>query len=154
MHPLRTCLFSSHQKCLGRLACFVDHGLGFRKKSKCENIIIPSPTKGGRPVISLFRTCIEFSTNFHEISMEVGGSRLTSKNSMEVSGSGSFHCFYPLQLPRIYSVEASMSVHIPLPYILPPISQTSSSLHKTNPNPNPKLELPPWKLAYFQRPWR
>ena len=37
--------------------------------------------------------------------------------SVEVStagGSGSFRCFHQLQLPRIYSVEASMRIHIPL----------------------------------------
>ena len=31
-----------------------------------------------------------------------------------VGGSGSFHCFHQLQLPRIYSMEASMRFHIPL----------------------------------------
>ena len=31
-----------------------------------------------------------------------------------VGGSGSFHCFHQLNLPRVYSVETSMSFHIPL----------------------------------------
>ena len=95
-----------------------------------------------------------------EISMEVGRSTPTS---MEVSRSfhrstGKFHlsveveasnCFHQLQLPRIYSVEASMSLHTPTYFhLLPRVSQTSSCFHKTD--PKPKLELPPWKLAHFQ----
>ena len=40
-------------------------------------------------------------------SMEIYG-------SSTVGGSVSFHGFHQIQLPRIYSVEASVSLHIPL----------------------------------------
>ena len=59
---------------------------------------------------------------------------------MEISAvgrSGRFHCFHQLQLVRTYSVEVFMSFHIPLHmyfHLLPRVSQTSSCLHKTNPN--------------------
>ena len=43
---------------------------------------------------------------------------------------------------------------LPYFYLLPRVSKTSRTFHKTDPKPNPNLELPPWKLAYLQRPWK
>ena len=52
--------------------------------------------------------------------MEVGASFKGPKcmKASNVGGSGCFHCFHQLQLPRICSVEASISFHI-FRYILP-----------------------------------
>ena len=87
--------------------------------------------------------CIEVSGSFQgniwkfPMSVEVEAS-VTSINC-------SVHEYFPWKLPwaSIY------------PYILPPATTsitTSSCFHKTNPNPNPTLELPPWNLACFQLP--
>ena len=100
------------------------------------------------------------------ISMEDGGSRFTS---IEVSRS-----FHGSTWKFLLSVEVEASIasiscmdifcgsfheipHTPTYFcLLPRVSQTSSCFHKTNRNrnPNPKLELPPWKLVYFQLPWK
>ena len=86
---------------------------------------------------------------------------------MEVHGS--FHCRWKWKLPLLLpSIAASTNTFRgrfhELPYtppyfhLLPRVSQTFSCFHKTNPyhnpNPSPKLELPPWKLAYFQLEWK
>ena len=95
--------------------------------------------------------------------MQVGRSEFTF---MEVSGS--FH-ESTRKFPLSVEMEASIasidcSFHNgrfhELPYnptyfrLHPRISRTSSCFHKTNSNPNLKLELPPWKLAYSQLPWK
>ena len=65
-----------------------------------------------------------------------------------------------VEAPLLPSIAASTNIFRgsfnELPYaptyfhLLPRVSQTSSCFHKTNPNPNPKLEPPPWKLAHIQ----
>ena len=82
--------------------------------------------------------------------------------SMEVSGS--FHCWWKWKLPLLPSIAASTKIfrgsfherpHTPTHFhLLPRVSQNSGCFHKTNPDPVLTLELPPWKLAYFQLPWK
>ena len=85
------------------------------------NLLLPTPCKKKFP----WKSVEVNSLASMEISIEVGGSRLIYFHGsswklpwkyMEVStvgGIGSFDCFHQLQLPRIYSVEASMSFHVP-----------------------------------------
>ena len=68
-----------------------------------------------------------------------------------VGGSGSFHCFHQLQLPRIYSMEASMRFHIPLQtstyfteYHKLPAACTRLTGPYCCPPPSPSLQRPPW----------
>ena len=104
-----------------------------------------------------------------EISMEADGSRFAS---MEVSGS--FHgSIWKFQLSveveaSIASINCSFHQYIlwknPWASIYPSIlPSTSTSIIKSPAastrltltlNPNPKLELPPWKPAYLQLPWK
>ena len=72
--------------------------------------------------------------------MEVGASFKGPKcmKASNVGGSGCFHCFHQLQLPRICSVEASMRLHIPLhtsiyfrEYHKPPAASTVLTLTLT-----------------------
>ena len=84
-----------------------------------------------------------------------------SWNYAEVStigGSVSFYCFHHFQDARIYYLEACMSFHINL--------HTSTCLHEDRKLPapstrltltltvNPRLEMHPWRLVYFQLPWK
>ena len=112
-----------------------------------------------------------------ETSMEVGGNRFTSMEfspwklvkvdllpwklveaSMEIHGR--FYCRWQCKPPLLPSIATSTNIFRrsfhEVPYtptyfhLLPRVSQSSSCFHKTN--PNLKLELPPWKRAYFQLP--
>ena len=77
-------------------------------------------------------------TSSKEASMEVGGTRSTwveIHGSSHGGGGGSFHCFYQLQLPQLYSVEASMKFHIP--YILP-LTSTSTTNFRLLPHDSHK----------------
>ena len=108
-----------------------------------------------------------------EASMEVGGRRFTSMyislevgevdalscKSVEASMEehGSFHCRWKCKLPLLPSNAAFTNIfrgrfhelqHTPTYFhLLPRASQTSGCFHTINPSPNPKLELPPWKLT-------
>ena len=87
----------------------------------------PAPMKASVEVNGSKLTSMGASTNFQGSNLEVDGSRFTS-----MKFSGSFHCFHQLQLPRPCSVEASMSLHIPLytSTYFHECHKTSSCFHK------------------------
>ena len=124
----------------------------------------------GSVEINCFHGCTSMET-----SVEVGGNIFTWEymETSIVCGTGRFHCFNQLQLPRICSVEASMSFHLPL-YI-------SIYFHEYHKRPPTCTRLPqgsteflsicfhwsfhqlsrklPWKSIYFHEsfhgiPWK
>ena len=73
----------------------------------------------------------------------------TSTEASTIGESGSLHCCHQLQLPRIYSVEASMSFHIPL--------HTSTYFHEYHKLPAASTRLPigptDFRSIYFHGSW-